>query len=284
MSAIRCCLSDTELFDLLQEDVPYGDLTVDSLAIGERAGRITFQARDAMVVCGVEEAARLLELAGAEVARQATSGQWCESATPLLSASGPAAALFSAWKVAQSLMESLSGVSSLAHRIVSLAGSARVACTRKHLPGNKALMVKAVQAGGAAMHRYGLSDSIMVTAEHRTFLHADELSRYLSELQQQQPEKKIVVEVDEVEAALALVRQGCQVIQLEKLSPQQLAQVVAAVDSDQPPAWRPVIAAAGGVNAENVADYVAAGAEVVVTSAPYFAKPRDVQVRFYPMS
>ncbi len=284
MSAIRCCLSDTELFDLLQEDVPYGDLTVDSLAIGERAGRITFQARDAMVVCGVEEAARLLELAGAEVTRQAASGQWCECATPLLSANGPAAALFSAWKVAQSLMESLSGVSSLAHRIVSLAGSARVACTRKHLPGNKALMVKAVQAGGAAMHRYGLSDSIMVTAEHRTFLHDDELSRYLSDLQQQQPEKKIVVEVDEVEAALALVRQGCQVIQLEKLSPQQLAQVVAAVDSDQPAAWRPVIAAAGGVNVENVADYVAAGAELVVTSAPYFAKPRDVQVRFYPMS
>jgi molybdenum transport protein len=284
MNPIRCSLSDTELFALLREDVPYGDLTVDSLAIGGRLGRITYEARDAMVVCGVEEAARLLELAGAEVTREASSGHFCESGTPLVSARAPAGALFSAWKVAQSLMESLSGVSTAARRIVSQAGSARVACTRKHLPGNKALMVKAVKAGGAAMHRYGLSDSIMVTAEHRVFLQADELSSYLSELQRLQPEKKIVVEVDDVEAALALVRQGCQVIQLEKMSPQQVARVVAAVDRDLASACRPVIAAAGGVNGDNVADYVAAGAQVLVTSAPYFAKPKDVQVRFFPLS
>lgn len=280
MSLNRCCLPDPDLFALLQEDVPYGDATVDGLAIGARAGVMRFQVRDAMVVCGIEEAARILTLAGAAVTLEAASGQWAEPGTPLLSASGPATALFSAWKVAQSLVESLSGVSTVARRIVGHAGRARVACTRKHLPGIKPLMVKAVRAGGATMHRFGLSESIMVTAEHRVFLQSGEMEGYLAELQRQQPEKKIVVEVDQVEAALALVQQGCQVIQLEKLSPAEVAQVAAAVDGAGESGWRPVIAAAGGINPENAADYAAAGADVLVTSAPYFAKPRDVQVRF----
>ena len=44
----------------------------------------------------------------------------------------------------------------------------------------------------------------------------------------------------------------------------------------------PLIAAAGGINATNAGDYAAAGADLLVTSAPYWAPPKDVQVRFQP--
>jgi molybdenum transport protein len=44
-------------------------------------------------------------------------------------------------------------------------------------------------------------------------------------------------------------------------------------------ALRPRLAAAGGVTAINAADYARAGADILVTSAPYLAKPRDVKVR-----
>jgi molybdenum transport protein len=43
---------------------------------------------------------------------------------------------------------------------------------------------------------------------------------------------------------------------------------------------RPVIAAAGGVNSDNAADYARSGADVLVTSAPYNGAPCDVSVRF----
>jgi molybdenum transport protein len=41
-----------------------------------------------------------------------------------------------------------------------------------------------------------------------------------------------------------------------------------------------VAAAAGGIDAENAADYARAGARLLVTTAPHLAPPRDVQVRF----
>ena len=39
------------------------------------------------------------------------------------------------------------------------------------------------------------------------------------------------------------------------------------------------LAAAGGINAANAAAYAQAGADIIVTSQPYVARPRDVQVR-----
>ena len=41
-------------------------------------------------------------------------------------------------------------------------------------------------------------------------------------------------------------------------------------------------AAAGGINARNAAAYAAAGADILVTSAPYSAPPLDVAVQIEP--
>ncbi|MEJ2426270.1 MAG: ModD protein [Candidatus Thiodiazotropha sp.] len=281
MRHTHCWLTQEELNALLREDAPYGDLTTASLGIGQQSGRITFHARDPMIVCGIEEAVQLFKLAGADQVEAFTaSGDAADPGRHLLQASGPAHALFLAWKVAQSLMESLAGVSSCARQIVDQAGDAVVACTRKHLPGTKTLMVKAIQSGGATMHRLGLSESIMVTEEHRSFLTAPSSHDYLPHILSAQPEKKCVVEVDQVDQALALIEQECPVIQLEKCTIEEVSRVVEAARTHGTGAHRTVIAAAGGIHPNNAGEYAATGVDLLVTSAPYFAKPRDVQVRF----
>jgi molybdenum transport protein len=67
------------------------------------------------------------------------------------------------------------------------------------------------------------------------------------------------------------------VLQLEKLTPQEVAEVVTALAASGSPA---LVAAAGGINAGNAGTYAHAGARLLVTSAPHQAAPRDVQVRF----
>ncbi|MEY9178688.1 nicotinate-nucleotide pyrophosphorylase [Bradyrhizobium sp. USDA 326] len=68
-------------------------------------------------------------------------------------------------------------------------------------------------------------------------------------------------------------------IQAEKFSPAEIAALVKRMASMAYTRARPIIAAAGGVNAANAAAYAQAGADVLVTSSPYLAKPRDVQVQ-----
>jgi len=259
----------------LGEDAPYGDLTTELLAIADVPGRITFAARSAMVLSGAAEAAALLRRAGARPRDVPARGTPLAAGETFLVAEGGAGALHHAWKVAQTLVEYASGIATRARRLVDAAGpEVVVACTRKSVPGAKALSVDAVRAGGAVMHRMGLSETVLVFPEHRAFLDA-EPAAWLAALKARAPERKIVVETNDVADAVTLARAGADVLQLEKLSPASVAEAAAAVRAVAPPV---VIAAAGGIDETNAADYARAGANVLVTSAPFFARPSDVQV------
>ena len=129
------------------------------------------------------------------------------------------------------------------------------------------------------MHRLGLSETVLVFPEHRGFLGEEKLAATVGRLRQAGPEKKLVIEVTSVEAALAAAEAGFDVVQLEKFAPPDVAMLVERLRSTP---RRPVVAVAGGVNAGNAAAYAQAGADVLVTSSPYLAKPRDVQVRIRP--
>jgi molybdenum transport protein len=272
-------LSDHELQQLLAEDVPFGDLTSESLAIAAKPGRIRFFARDPMRVCGVEEAVRMFQLCGADAAARIASGTEAAPETPLLEAHGSAGALHQGWKTAQTLMEWCGGIASSAAAIVNAARrgnpDAMVAGTRKNVPGNRRLAVKAFKAGGAVMHRNGLSETILIFAEHRLFLDDAAPAETLARLRRQCPEKQVVVEVATPEEAVTWA--DADVLQLEKFTPDEIAKTVAALAAQGSDA---VIGAAGGINANNAEAYARAGARLLVTTAPHLAPPRDVQVRF----
>jgi molybdenum transport protein len=272
-------VSRTELERLLFEDAPFGDLTSEALALGRAAGAMRFAARGPMVAALVEEAASLIEIAGGEVTLHCGSGAALGPGDAILSARGPAPALLRAWKTAQTLIEIWSGVATGARAIVEAARSASpeavVACTRKTVPGTRAFALAAIKAGGAIAHRAGLSETILVFPEHRAFLGGEPLAEMVKRLRRAAPEKKLVIEVTTLDEGFAAVDAGFDVIQTEKFAAEDVA-VLARHAARRAP--RPAIAAAGGVNAGNARAYVEAGANVLVTSAPYLAPQCDVAV------
>ncbi len=272
-------IPDAEIDRWLVEDVPFGDLTTHALGIGERPGRMTFQARETLVVAASEEAARLLVRVGCTVNEVCPSGAKVEAGTRLLVADGPAAALLAGWKVAQTLMEYASGIATVAADIVQTARAVNpkvvVACTRKTFPGAKAISLKAIMVAGAVPHRLGLSETVLVFPEHCVFLTGESLASALARLKCVCPERKIVIEINSSDQALLAAQAGADVVQLEKFSPDVVATLVAQMAEVTPHAK---VAAAGGVNPANAADYARAGAHILVTSAPYFAPPSDIKV------
>ena len=142
---------DVDIDRLIQEDAGLGDLTTTALGINGLPGVMRFTARHAMVVCAIEEAARLLAHLGARVETTARSGQSAQPGDPLLVADGNAATLHAGWKAAQTLVEWASGIATAVRAIRDAARAVRpdivVACTRKAVPLTRALSVKAVHAG-----------------------------------------------------------------------------------------------------------------------------------------
>ena len=263
-------LNDAELAQLLNDDVACGDLTTETSGIGQQAARLEFRARQDMVVCAIEEAARLFILNGAKVELHVHSGQAVSTNDLLLEARGKAQVLHRVWKTAQVLVEWASGISTSTAAIVKAATPMAVACTRKNVPGTKAMSVKAVRAGGATMHRLGLSESLLLFAEHRLYLNETPAAT-VARFKQAEPEKRLVVEVASIDEAMIWARAGADVLQLEKFTPEAVAECRNALGCA---GLHILLAAAGGVCADNASAYVCAGSDLLVTSAPYAAPPR----------
>lgn len=272
-------VDDAQLAAWLREDAPFGDLTSDALLPRGCQGRMRFTARGAMRVAATEEALRLVQLAGARARLLSASGSALVAGQGLIEAEGPAHALLLAWKVAQTLVEAASGMATATAAIVEKlreAGHAQpLACTRKNLPGSRAIAAKAVRAGGGVMHRLGLSETLLVFPEHRVFLAPHAVAAAIARLLSDQPEKRVVVEVGSADEALAMAHAGAHVLQLERFAPAAVADLRARLDA----AGLAVrLAPAGGVTRDNALDYARAGADLLVSSAPYFSPPADVQV------
>jgi molybdenum transport protein len=176
-------------------------------------------------------------------------------------------------------MEWSSGIATSAAEIVASARRAdphaMLAGARKNTPGARRLTSEAFRAGGSVIHRLGLSETLLVFAEHRLFVDREKPAETVARLRRQRPETRVVVEVSTHEEALA--RADGDVLPLEKFTPDGVAEVAAALVAAGSTA---LVAAAGVVHAGSAEDDVRAGARLPVTSAPHFAKPCDVQVRF----
>lgn len=278
---MRNVLSDAAIAQLIEEDVPYFDLTTFGLGIDKQLGEIAFYTRHAMVVCATEEAARVFEQCGATVITQIDSGTTLEAQQPILKATGAAAALHIAWRIALNLMEYTSGIATRTHSLIKAAQEVNPAVgivgTRKVFPGTRALSVKALLAGGAIPHRLGLSESILIFKEHLTYIDGMAgLSERLPVLKQRFQEHKIAMEVETVEDAWAIAQAGIDMIQFDKIACADLKPLIPALKHQYP---HIKLAVAGGITLDNVREYASTGIDLLVTSYPYFGKPADIGVK-----
>jgi len=268
--------SDADIDRLIAEDAPYGDVTTRALGIGGHKGRMTFVARHPLVLSGAAIAARMVERLGGRVLSVAADGGGMDAESLVLSADGAAASLHMAWKVAQTVVDWSSGIATATASIVTAAQSVsphvRIAVARKAPPGTRKLAVAAVHDGGAEMHRCGLSETVLIFPEHRVFMGDNPIADAVAAARTQAPERMIVVEVTSPGDAISAAAAGAQVVQLEKLTPDEVRSVAGSIHG------KCLIAAAGGIRADNAAQYAAAGADILVTSAPYAAVPAEIKV------
>ncbi len=267
--------------ELIREDVPYFDLTGYELGIDSQKAKIAVFTREDCIACGTEEAAEIFRRLRIGVDSMVDSGTSVKAGTELITGSGTASEIVTAWKVVQNLIDHTSGIATAAARFVNAAKSANpdiaVLTTRKMFPGTKALMMKGIMAGGALPHRLGVSETILIFQQHVNLIGGwDKLIEKLPGMKKSSCEKIILVETGDPDMALKLLAAGAGGIQIEKKQPEEVAEMVKTIRAVYPGA---VILAAGGINEKNAAAYAATGVDGLVTTSLYTAKPVDIGVR-----
>ncbi|MCW5710421.1 carboxylating nicotinate-nucleotide diphosphorylase [Shinella sp.] len=147
-----------------------GDITSQATIAPERSARAELNAREEGVVAGLDLARAAFRLMDPEIRFEAfvKDGDRLAPGTVIARVSGPARAVLSAERVALNFLMHLSGVASYTARFVAETAHtpARVCCTRKTIPGLRALEKYAVRMGGGSSHRYGLDDAILIKDNH----------------------------------------------------------------------------------------------------------------------
>jgi len=134
-----------------------GDITSDSIIPEAATVRVTLRARQAGRLAGIEIAEAVFKLVDSRlrVEKFRRDGDTLAPGDVIAIIQGPARAALTAERTALNFLGHLSGVATATARMVAAVQGhkARICCTRKTIPGMRALQKYAVRAGGGAKAR-----------------------------------------------------------------------------------------------------------------------------------
>jgi molybdenum transport protein len=212
-----------EIDHLITEDLPLHDETTRALGVPDVSGTLTYVARQPGVLAGLKPCLLMAQHLGLRAEALAQDGSALQAQQPVLRLHGGAHALHVAWRQGMSVLEYLGGIASTTASMLRAARQAnpqvQLASTRKAFPGARRWQQYAVLCGGGMVHRAGLSESILVFAQHRTFLPDLTVAELVQRAKTASPEKFVMVEADDEADALAAVHAGADGVQLDKMPP-----------------------------------------------------------------
>ena len=266
----------------LAEDVGSGDVTTLATVPAESRSRAVMQAREPLVVAGLDFAvAAFRELAAdLELVAHKTDGQKAQPGEVLLTIAGATRAILTAERVALNFVQRLSGVATAtAQYVEAIRGTqAQILDTRKTTPGWRSFEKHAVACGGARNHRLGLYDMVLIKDNHLAALSGAQpnaIAVAVLRARTQYPRLKIEVEADTSEQVRQAAEAGADFILLDNMPPDQLRAAVELV------AGRARTEASGGVNLQTVRAIAESGVDFISVGAiTHSARAMDIGLDF----
>jgi len=247
-----------------------GDITSQALVPSELMWNAVLTARQGGVIAGLDIARKVFEILDPALTftAQCHDGQSVQAGTCLASLQGSALSMLTGERVALNFLSHLSGIATLTQRFVQAvqAHPAKIACTRKTTPGLRTVEKYAVRMGGGTNHRFGLDDAMMIKDNHIAVV-GDIREAILMARAAAGHMVKIEVEVDSLEQLRRIIDTPVDVVLLDNMGVDDLAQAVSLVGG------KFVLEASGGVALDTVQAIAATGVDVISVGAITHSAP-----------
>ena len=257
---------DAAIRAALEEDMPFGDVSTTAVMPEPRPGRVQLIAKQDGVITGLGVFARVFALIDPAVTVDAlvSDGDEVKSGQHLATVQGDVRVLLEGERVALNYLQRMSGVATYTHRIVAALAAAgastRLVCTRKTTPGLRLFEREAVRMGGGHLHRYGLSDAVMLKDNHIDA--AGGIKPAVAAARATAPfTAKVEVECESLDMVREAVEAGADIIMLDNMDHAAMAEAIDLIDG------RATTEASGNVTAENVTAYADLGVDIVSCGA-----------------
>ncbi len=261
----------------LLEDINYIDVTTDLLIPDTESSDFILLAKDNGVLCGIDVAIRVFEILDPNVSVEIllNDGSAVTAGDVIAKISGNTRALLKGERTALNILQHMSGVATYTSKCAALieGTNASVTDTRKTLPGLRALEKYAVMTGGGRNHRFNLSDGAMIKDNHVDAVGS--ITQAVEKLREQLGHMvKIEVEVRNLDELQEALNAKADVIMLDNMDTDTMAQAVAITDSAA------LLEASGNVTEANILEIAQTGIDIISLGAlTHSVKAFDISMR-----
>ncbi len=249
------------LLRFIEEDAPFGDLTSEAVVPEGTKARAVIIAKQEGVIAGVEEAKVLFEHFGVEAEVKKLDGEEVKRGDVIIELKGDARVILLVERTALNVMGRMSGIATevkkLVERVKAVNPKVRVAGTRKTLL--KPIDKRAIIIGGGEPHRFSLSDAILIKDNHLALVPLEEAIRRAKAFSVY---KVVEVEVESLEGALRAARAGADVVMLDNMTPEEIAETIEALKREGL-CERVKIEVSGGITPKNIEEYAELDVDVI---------------------
>ncbi len=253
----------------LQEDMPAGDITTDSLHCENKIGVAKLIAKSRQVLSGMEIFETVYKKVDphVQVTWHKVEGDSVEKSTEIATIKGPLASLLKAERTALNFMGHLCGIATLTADFVkeTKGTKCKITDTRKTTPSLRSLEKRAVIHGGGVNHRMNLSDAVLIKENHIRV--AGSITQAVKLCRENNPGKSIEVEVTSENEIREALTSKVNRIMLDNMS---LEQMVAAVKIINGAA---VIEASGNMTLERIKAVAQTGVDFISVGAITHSAP-----------
>ena len=249
----------------LAEDVGRGDITSAGVIPAHAIAVGRLEAREPFTVAGLGVAGLCFQTVGGDRVEwdpKVDDGELVKEGDVMARVEGNLRAILTAERTALNVLARLSGIASLtAEYAQCLWGTkARLVDTRKTTPGLRVLEKYAVRVGGGSNHRYGLDDGILIKDNHIAAAGGIGPAVRTARMNAHHG-LRIEVEVEDLAGLDEALDAGADVVLLDNMSVEEVAQAVEAN------AGRALLEVSGGITLDNVADYGRTGVDLISVGA-----------------
>lgn len=217
----------------LEEDVATGDITTDNIIPAGSRRKAVMVAKAPGVIAGLEVAQMVFMHFDPQLEwfPKVEDGSVVGEGDVIVEFNAAYRALLTGERTALNFLQRLSGIATASAKYAAAVESAKtkILDTRKTLPGFRLLDKYAVRVGGAANHRVGLFDMVLIKDNHIAV--AGGIANAVKTIRNKVDENmKIEVEtttLDEVEQAL---KAGADIIMLDNMDNKTMAEAVALIN------------------------------------------------------
>lgn len=257
----------------LKEDLGHGhDITTECTVPLDKDARAVVNARKAGRLAGIVAglAAFTIMDPDCEIELLKGDGEDVAAGEDIAIVTGSARAILNAERVALNFMQHLSGVATLTKQYVDAVEDtgAKIADSRKTIPGLRSLQKQAVRLGGGMNHRFGLDDAILIKDNHIALAGGIYPALQMAKANAGHM-VKIEIEVDDLYQLEEVLQHGggADIIMLDNFTNADLVKAVKMIDG------KSVIEASGGVNLQTVKSIAETGVHIISVGALTHSAP-----------